>query len=186
IPVIAEQLNEAIVDFEYHAVRDTADDEGIRTCTECFRESLFAEPERLLRCFAVRDIDHCARDPYGFSSCIVKFPAPVMYINVNAVGSPETVFVRPIHSVAEHKLFELDPDALTVFGVDGIVPIRQSNLQFSGTVAEQWSCRFTPPQLLRSDVDLPQCIVGPVRNAAHPFFASTQGIFCLFLCGDVA
>src|SRR4030095_6770625 len=69
---------------------------------------------------------------------------------------------------------------------DGIVPIRQSNLQFSGTAAEQQSCRFTPPQLLRPEIDLPQRILGSVGNAAHPFLAGTQGVSCLLLGGNVA
>ena len=98
---MAGQRDEAVVNFEHDPVSDTADDQGVRTGAKCLCESFFALPKRLLSGFAFGDIDHGPGHQHRFSDSVAELPALVLNIYVNAVGSKEPVFVRPVnHAVS--------------------------------------------------------------------------------------
>ena len=62
----------------------------------------------------------------------------------------------------------------TIFGMDGVVPILQTDLQFPRTVAEERFGAFTPPHLVRLQVDLPKRVLSGVGNAAQALFAGAR------------
>src|SRR5262245_57706143 len=73
--------------------------------------TFFAVADRRLGGLAFRNIDHRPCDPHGCSALVVKLSALIVDVYVNAVSSPESVFLRPVSGVTRHEVFKPRPDS---------------------------------------------------------------------------